>query len=306
MSRIALPFVPRPARRAAHVAAMLAVWACGPVLAAVSEPANGVPVPADAGNTTAEQPPPSAPPSPPPLPVRGPDGRIVIDTPSSFAMPEPTAPPQAPRMAPVPSVRATTPPVLPSVMAVPQPAKIAPIEPPPPKAVAAPQGAKPAAGKPPRGTAPETVVMPVPTIVGDGGKPATPPATSPGAPPGASVAPATAPAVKAPAAPVPADRLVRVAFQPGSVEVPPSATGTVAQLTERMRTSETLRLELRCYAAGTADTAREARKLSLARGLALRAELVARGVRSTRVDIRALGALASDGPADRVDIVLVD
>jgi len=45
------------------------------------------------------------------------------------------------------------------------------------------------------------------------------------------------------------------------------------------------------------------RRLSLSRALAVRAFLIDQGVRSTRLDVRALGDKTGDGPADRVDIV---
>ncbi len=46
----------------------------------------------------------------------------------------------------------------------------------------------------------------------------------------------------------------------------------------------------------------KARRLSLSRALAVRAFLIDQGVRSTRMDVRALGDKVQDGPSDRVDI----
>ena len=48
------------------------------------------------------------------------------------------------------------------------------------------------------------------------------------------------------------------------------------------------------------------RRLSLSRALTVRSYLISQGVRSTRIDVRALGARASDGPADRVDLLIGD
>jgi hypothetical protein len=61
------------------------------------------------------------------------------------------------------------------------------------------------------------------------------------------------------------------------------------------------------YAAGTPEDPSTARRLSLARALAVRSALIADGVSSTRIYVRALGAqpggaLAGDAPADRVDL----
>ena len=48
-----------------------------------------------------------------------------------------------------------------------------------------------------------------------------------------------------------------------------------------------------------------ARRLSLSRALQVRSYLIDQGVRSTRIDVRALGANVPSGPADRVDIKTV-
>jgi outer membrane protein OmpA-like peptidoglycan-associated protein len=56
------------------------------------------------------------------------------------------------------------------------------------------------------------------------------------------------------------------------------------------------------YAAGTADDPSSARRLSLARAMAARTELMNQGVPSRRITVRALGSQAAGGPPDRVDI----
>jgi hypothetical protein len=48
-----------------------------------------------------------------------------------------------------------------------------------------------------------------------------------------------------------------------------------------------------------------ARRSSLARGLAVRGALIADGVSSTRIYVRALGSAAGGGPADRVDVTIL-
>jgi hypothetical protein len=73
-----------------------------------------------------------------------------------------------------------------------------------------------------------------------------------------------------------------------------------------MTSQSVLRVQLRAFAEGTEESASQARRLSLVRALAVRSYLMEKGVRSTRVDVRALGAKAEDGPADRVDVVLVE
>jgi outer membrane protein OmpA-like peptidoglycan-associated protein len=65
------------------------------------------------------------------------------------------------------------------------------------------------------------------------------------------------------------------------------------------------RLQLKAYAGGTNDSSSSARRLSLSRALAVRAFLIESGVRSTRIDVRALGRAADSGPPDRVDMILL-
>jgi outer membrane protein OmpA-like peptidoglycan-associated protein len=56
------------------------------------------------------------------------------------------------------------------------------------------------------------------------------------------------------------------------------------------------------YAAGSPNDPSAARRLSLSRALAVRSALMADGVASSRIFVRALGSQAGNGPADRVDI----
>lgn len=77
----------------------------------------------------------------------------------------------------------------------------------------------------------------------------------------------------------------------------------------RMARDQNARLELRAYASGTEETRREARRLSLMRAINVREFLVGQGVRSTRIDVRALGSGVeppSGRTSDRVDLVLVN
>jgi len=64
------------------------------------------------------------------------------------------------------------------------------------------------------------------------------------------------------------------------------------------------RLQLKSYASDINESPSGARRLSLARALAVRSFLIEAGVNSTRIDVRALGAKNEHGPADRVDLVV--
>jgi outer membrane protein OmpA-like peptidoglycan-associated protein len=65
------------------------------------------------------------------------------------------------------------------------------------------------------------------------------------------------------------------------------------------------RLQLKSYAGGTGETLSASRRLSLSRALAVRSYLIEAGIRSTRIDVRALGRSEDSGPQDRVDVVLL-
>ena len=65
------------------------------------------------------------------------------------------------------------------------------------------------------------------------------------------------------------------------------------------------RLQLKAYAGGSGETLSFARRLSLSRALSVRSFLIEKGIRSTRIDVRALGRAEDSRPAERVDIVLL-
>lgn len=56
------------------------------------------------------------------------------------------------------------------------------------------------------------------------------------------------------------------------------------------------------YAPGKPDDPSTARRISLSRAMAVRSALVADGVPSARIFVRALGEQYGDGPPDRVDL----
>ena len=95
-------------------------------------------------------------------------------------------------------------------------------------------------------------------------------------------------------------------FGANSSDLPTGADATLRDLASRLNADESLRLQVVAYADGTPEQASQARRLSLSRALTVRSFLIAQGVRSTRIDVRALGSRASDGPADRVDLLIAD
>jgi hypothetical protein len=86
-------------------------------------------------------------------------------------------------------------------------------------------------------------------------------------------------------------------------DVPSEANAALDDLASQMQADENMRIEIRCYGSGTADTENKARRKALARCLGIRQYLFSKDIRTTRMDVRALGLKSEGQPADRVDIV---
>jgi outer membrane protein OmpA-like peptidoglycan-associated protein len=97
-----------------------------------------------------------------------------------------------------------------------------------------------------------------------------------------------------------------IMFASGETDLPSAAQPQLDAVAARLQTNDALRVQLVAHATGTPDQAIEARRISLARAVAVRAYLIDKGVRSLRMDVRALGNRADDGVAgDQVDLVIV-
>ena len=95
---------------------------------------------------------------------------------------------------------------------------------------------------------------------------------------------------------------IRVLFRDGSAELSDDAKRRLSAVATALQENTMVRIQLLAYAKASSDGASRARRLSLSRALTVRAYLIEQGVRSTRMDVRALGDKIGDGPADRVDI----
>lgn len=252
-------------------------------------------VPAPAVTTAAPQsvftPPPQAAAPQPPVAVAPPPPAPVALAPARVEVP---AARPAPLRAPTPVPPAPVPPPAPAV------AKVAPAP------AAAPQEKVAVAAPPPPAPKP---APPAPVVQEE------PKAPEPEGPPPSITALTPSPTGPVPAAPVQtASRpdvitdqpSFRVMFDDKSAKISDSARAPLQELSNKMKESEDLRVQLLAYAEGTPETASQARRLSLSRALAVRSFLINQGVRSTRMDVRALGNKAESGPADRVDAVLVE
>lgn len=227
---------------------------------------------------------------------------------------EAAPPPRASRMEAEmrPPVTKAPPPPMPSkpspapTPAAEAPAPLTAAAPPPPAAPTAPDKKMADAGPPP---APKV----------DAGKgsadKAPPPATAPGAAvPPPPPPPATATAVPTPPAPKAEStaslttgedgRLIRVEFDESQSKLPDSAKPNLLKLADQVKDQRDVRLQLLAYAGGDDLKSNRARRLSLSRALSVRSFLIESGIRSTRIDVRALGDKTSDEPKNRVDITL--
>ena len=128
-------------------------------------------------------------------------------------------------------------------------------------------------------------------------------APQPAAPPTASqqTARATAPDRTLPAVPKADAETVTIDFPAGDAVLGKSGEEKLAALASSMKSSDD-RLQIRAYAnAPDSGSSSSARRLSLSRALSVRSYLIDQGIRSTRIDVRALGDTGS-GALDRVDV----
>lgn len=98
---------------------------------------------------------------------------------------------------------------------------------------------------------------------------------------------------------------VRVGFARSQALLDDKSRAVLSEVVNRIKDNGVLRLQLVAYAQAEGDGASQARRLSLTRALAVRSYLIEQGIRSTRMDVRALGPSPDGGPADRVDVLVV-
>ncbi len=169
---------------------------------------------------------------------------------------------------------------------------VAKVEPPaPPPAVAKPVVKKVAPPPPPSSTPPAAPKTVMPT---EKPKPESKPAAKEQA------------ALPPPAETVKAGRALRVKFDPKASKLPTSAKADLKALAKKLKDKENLRLQLMAFAGGKELSPSKARRMSLSRALSVRSFLIESGVRSTRIDVRALGSKTTEEPVNRVDVNIVE
>jgi len=147
--------------------------------------------------------------------------------------------------------------------------------------------------------------------------PAAQPALPAGVPETATVAPIVAPpatsasqpspppppvSAKAGTVAAPTTAGLRLTFAPGQSDLSPASSTSIKQLTDTTPTGDDTTFNILAYAPGKPDDPSTARRISLSRAMAVRSALVADGVPSARIFVRALGEQYGDGPPDRVDL----
>ena len=115
------------------------------------------------------------------------------------------------------------------------------------------------------------------------------------------------PAPAAETTPAPSDgQPLRIEFGADAAALPPSSEPRLKVLANLLRESDEVRVKVMAFAGAPEGDPSIARRLSLSRALAVRAFLIGEGVRSTRIDVRALGNKSNGGLPDRVDVVVVN
>lgn len=99
---------------------------------------------------------------------------------------------------------------------------------------------------------------------------------------------------------------LRLDFAADETKLPGNAAADLGKLAEQLAAKEDLRVQLLAYAGGDELSASKARRISLSRALSVRSFLIDKGVRSTRIDVRALGDKTDEEPKNRVDVEVVE
>ncbi len=98
---------------------------------------------------------------------------------------------------------------------------------------------------------------------------------------------------------------LKVVFAATTSKLPNPVKAKLNELVGMMKKKGELRIQLLAYAGGKSLSSSKARRLSLSRALSVRSYLIGKGIRSTRIDVRALGNKTTEEPLNRVDINVI-
>ena len=242
-------------------------------------------------------------------------GPSVHRPPASTAVARPPARATARHAAPATTARLTTGPAATAQPTTAQPTTAQPTTAPPTTAPSAAPTVAPGtatATRPtPSASAPSAASTP------QAAPPQPPPATIAAAPPALAIIPPVQPppspanAAAPPPPPVVANAGttaattttgLRLTFDKGQSDLSPTSAETIKNLVQTAPHTDTTTYNVLAYASGDPDDPSVARRLSLARALAVRAALLADGVSSARIYLRALGSQPGGGSPDRVEV----
>lgn len=214
-----------------------------------------------------------------------------LPLPGQFPYRAPSSPPPRPPAPPKPRI------ATPAVPPTPAPATTAAA---PSASPAAPSPAAPSATTPSTATAEQQVPLPIVTPPAADLQPVPPP-------PMASTAPPPPPPVSdtATTRAEPVQAGIQVLFDATTTDLSPASLASIKAFAATAPNADSVSFNVLAYAAGKTDDPSVARRLSLSRALAVRSALVAEGVASTRIYVRALGSQTAGGPPDRVDLSLL-
>lgn len=97
---------------------------------------------------------------------------------------------------------------------------------------------------------------------------------------------------------------VSIPFGAGEARIPDQAYQELRTVARSLLGNPGLRVQVLAFATPDEGGDATARRTSLSRALAVRSYLIDAGIRSTRIDVRALGDVSDRGPVDRVEVVL--
>ena len=156
--------------------------------------------------------------------------------------------------------------------------------------------------KPTAGPSAALTLPPPPMMAETAAKTKKTPATRPGGEPkarkNAELPPAGTPLVPG--------RAMQIVFKSTASKLPDTAKAGLKTLAAKLKGQPALRLQLMAYAGGESLSSGKARRLSLSRALSVRSYLIENGVRSTRIDVRALGNKTAEEPSNRVDVTVAE
>jgi outer membrane protein OmpA-like peptidoglycan-associated protein len=135
-----------------------------------------------------------------------------------------------------------------------------------------------------------------------------PPAVSTTPPPAAPSATAATGATETASVPTAIDikpgQALRINFADIDTKLIDANKPSLLALATAMQGKTEFRLQLLAYAGGKDLSTSKARRMSLSRALSVRSFLIDNGIRSTQIDVRALGNKTTEKPINRVDVNL--